>query len=100
MSHLINDCRNQVPAKGEPNVLVAGDPERSHMEKCDKQGGISYHENQIKFAVKHFISIYDFKYLSLICRMKSLQALRLNHQKYSQNKIVIYYYYYYYGEFL
>lgn len=51
MSHLIDDCRNQVPAKGEPNVLVAGDPERSHMEKCDKQGGISYHENQIQFAV-------------------------------------------------
>ena len=85
MSHLINDCRNQVPAKGEPNVLVAGDPERTHMEKCDQQGGISYHENQIKFAVKHFISINHLKYLSLICRMILLQALRLNHRKYSQN---------------
>ncbi|ETN62069.1 malate dehydrogenase [Anopheles darlingi] len=29
-------------------VLVAGDPERHHMEKVDKDGGLAYHVNQIK----------------------------------------------------
>ncbi|CAG2167507.1 unnamed protein product [Oppiella nova] len=50
MSDLIDSCRNQEPAAGQPNVLVAGDPERQHMEKCDTQGGIAYHINQIDFA--------------------------------------------------
>ena len=32
-------------------VLVAGDPEAIHMKKCDENKGISYHINQIKYAV-------------------------------------------------
>ncbi|XP_052896284.1 uncharacterized oxidoreductase YjmC isoform X1 [Anopheles moucheti] len=34
----------------DPNhpVLVAGDPERMHMAKVDKDGGLPYHVNQIK----------------------------------------------------
>jgi len=51
MSNLIDTCRSQEPAAGNPNVLIAGDPEREHMKKCDAQGGIEYHPNQIKFAV-------------------------------------------------
>ncbi|KAL4222706.1 hypothetical protein ACF0H5_018747 [Mactra antiquata] len=50
MSDLMQYCRNQDPAEGETEVLVAGDPERIHMEKCDRQGGIWYHPNQIKNA--------------------------------------------------
>lgn len=50
LSELLNHCRNLPPADGETEVLVAGDPERIHMEKCDKQGGILYHPNQIKNA--------------------------------------------------
>ena len=30
-------------------VLVAGDPEREHMAKCDKLGGIPYPSPQIDF---------------------------------------------------
>lgn len=28
-------------------MLVAGDPEREHTKKVDKQGGLTYHINQI-----------------------------------------------------
>ena len=49
MQTLIDECRNQPPADKDP-VLIPGDPERIHMELCDKLGGIPYHENQIKFA--------------------------------------------------
>ncbi|WAQ93463.1 EIF3A-like protein [Mya arenaria] len=48
MSDLIDYCRNLQPADGETEVLVPGDPERKHMAKCDQQGGILYHPNQIK----------------------------------------------------
>lgn len=29
-------------------VLAPGDPERNHMSKVDQEGGLAYHENQIK----------------------------------------------------
>lgn len=32
-------------------VLIAGDPEREEMKKADRNNGISYHFNQITFAV-------------------------------------------------
>ncbi|XP_053380813.1 uncharacterized oxidoreductase YjmC-like [Mercenaria mercenaria] len=50
MTELLNYCRNLDPVEGETEVLVAGDPERKHMEKCDQQGGILYHPEQIKHA--------------------------------------------------
>lgn len=28
-------------------MLVPGDPERAHMDKVDKEGGIQYHINQL-----------------------------------------------------
>ncbi|XP_052808242.1 uncharacterized oxidoreductase YjmC-like isoform X1 [Mya arenaria] len=50
MSDLIDYCRNLQPAEEGVEVMVPGDPERKHMAKCDQQGGILYHPNQIKFA--------------------------------------------------
>ncbi|XP_005099922.1 uncharacterized oxidoreductase YjmC [Aplysia californica] len=50
LSQLNDSLRNLEPSEEQSKVLVAGDPERKHMEKCDQQGGILYHENQIKYA--------------------------------------------------
>ncbi|KAK7109474.1 uncharacterized oxidoreductase YjmC-like [Littorina saxatilis] len=50
MSDLMDHCRNLEPAEGESEVLVPGDPERKHIEKCTRLGGIPYHPNQIKYA--------------------------------------------------
>ena len=47
----MDHCRNLSPIDPEKPVLVAGDPEISHMKECDLNGGISYHENQIRYAV-------------------------------------------------
>ncbi|KAH3692817.1 uncharacterized oxidoreductase YjmC-like [Dreissena polymorpha] len=49
LGELIQHCRS-LPMSGEDPVLIAGDPERIHMAKCDKQGGILYHPNQIQNA--------------------------------------------------
>ena len=53
MQGLMDDLRSQETAEGAAgvSVLVHGDPERKHMNKCDQQGGIEYHANQIKMAV-------------------------------------------------
>lgn len=49
MQDLMNIARNKIAlAEGEKEILVAGDPERRHMKKCDDQGGILYHPNQIE----------------------------------------------------
>lgn len=50
MSRLTGDLRSQEPAEEGKSVLIHGDPERKHMKKCDEQGGIEYHINQIKMA--------------------------------------------------
>ncbi|KAH9422782.1 hypothetical protein DERP_008045 [Dermatophagoides pteronyssinus] len=52
MSELNHNLRTQKPADPDRPVLVHGDPERAHMQKCDQQGGIEYHINQIKMADK------------------------------------------------
>ncbi|KAI8787075.1 uncharacterized oxidoreductase YjmC-like isoform X1 [Biomphalaria glabrata] len=50
ISELNATLRNQEPAAGEEEVLVPGDPERKHMDKCNALGGIPYHTNQITYA--------------------------------------------------
>ncbi|OXU18489.1 hypothetical protein TSAR_011386 [Trichomalopsis sarcophagae] len=47
LAHLLQQLR-ELPTVGDKPVLVAGDPERAAMAKVDKEGGIQYHENQIK----------------------------------------------------
>lgn len=50
LSSLSTSLRNLDPSEGQEKVLIPGDPEKVHMEKCNKQGGIEYHPNQIDFA--------------------------------------------------
>jgi hypothetical protein len=33
--------------------MVPGDPERNHMKLVDEEGGVPYHENQLKASVSH-----------------------------------------------
>lgn len=42
-------------AEGETAVLVAGDPERAHMCKVEKDGGIQYHISFVEAMVSHII---------------------------------------------
>ncbi|XP_029175934.1 uncharacterized protein LOC114944266 [Nylanderia fulva] len=47
LSTLLKQLRD-LPVAGEKPVLIAGDPERCHMEMVDREGGITYHPNQLK----------------------------------------------------
>lgn len=40
-------------------VLAAGDPERAHTDKVKKEGGITYHINQIKDSVSSVLSVHQ-----------------------------------------
>ena len=44
--------------EGESAVLVAGDPEREHMRKVEKDGGIHYHVNLLSAMVR--LSVLQF----------------------------------------
>lgn len=46
MSDLMSYLRNMEPSDPSKPVLVHGDPERTHMEKVDKDGGFLYVQNQ------------------------------------------------------
>ncbi|XP_049294058.1 uncharacterized oxidoreductase YjmC [Anopheles funestus] len=48
LSDLNSILRNMPMTDPNHPVLVAGDPERLHMAKVDKDGGLPYHVNQIK----------------------------------------------------
>lgn len=47
-------------------VLVAGDPERLNMKKCDENHGISYHGNQVKYAVSIELNLKFLKIIILL----------------------------------
>ena len=47
MQDLMNAARSHSAVEADKPVLVAGDPERTHMDKVDKEGGIAYNINQI-----------------------------------------------------
>ncbi|XP_033117466.1 uncharacterized oxidoreductase YjmC-like isoform X2 [Anneissia japonica] len=47
MQSFLNCYRNATPADSEKEVFVAGDPERKHIEKVAKDGGLSYHRNLV-----------------------------------------------------
>lgn len=51
-------------------VLVAGDPERTHVEKVKKEGGITYHVNQIKDSVSMSDNYDKFYIYSCIFAME------------------------------
>ncbi|CAG2065383.1 unnamed protein product [Timema podura] len=51
MSDLLGYLRGMEPSDPEKPVQVPGDPERRHMKSVDEQGGISYHQNQLKASV-------------------------------------------------
>lgn len=46
LSNLLDVFRNLEPSDPDKPILVAGDPERKHMEQVRKQGGICYIEDQ------------------------------------------------------
>uniref|UniRef100_A0A0C9Q6V1 Mdh_1 protein n=1 Tax=Fopius arisanus TaxID=64838 RepID=A0A0C9Q6V1_9HYME len=49
LGQLLGELRG-LPTPGDGKVLVAGDPERIAMQTVDSQGGIRYHQNQIKIC--------------------------------------------------
>jgi len=48
MDEMVEILRNLTPVDPANPVLIAGDPERNHMKQVDADGGVKYHENQIK----------------------------------------------------
>lgn len=52
LEDLMTHLRNMTPANPNKPVLVPGDPERNNMKLVDRQGGIKYHENQLKASLK------------------------------------------------
>lgn len=48
LSEMNNILRNLTPVDPNNPILIAGEPERNHMTRVDKVGGVKYTENQIK----------------------------------------------------
>jgi len=48
MTEMNDICRSMSRIDPDVPVLVAGDPERIHMQKVDKEGGVVYTENQLR----------------------------------------------------
>lgn len=49
MQDLMDSQRNLSPSEKDKPVLVAGDPERAHIEKCEVLGGIPYPANVVDY---------------------------------------------------
>lgn len=67
LTQLVEQLRS-LPQAGEKGIMVAGDPERNSMAKVDANGGIMYHENQIKHA-EEFAKEIGVKPMKLISKM-------------------------------
>uniref|UniRef100_A0A914EBK7 Malate dehydrogenase n=1 Tax=Acrobeloides nanus TaxID=290746 RepID=A0A914EBK7_9BILA len=52
LQQFIDETRNLKPANPSKPVLVAGDPERNHLAKGQKLGGLMYHGSQIEYINK------------------------------------------------
>ncbi|XP_033298716.1 uncharacterized oxidoreductase YjmC-like [Bombus bifarius] len=64
LGQLLKQLRNLAPAEDKP-VLIPGDLERAAMKRVDKEGGITYHPNQIQ-ACKEFAKVMGVEPLKLI----------------------------------
>lgn len=51
LAKLLEQLRN-LPRVGDKSVLIAGDPERAAMERVDRDGGLTYHPNQLEASEK------------------------------------------------
>ncbi|XP_037087208.1 LOW QUALITY PROTEIN: uncharacterized oxidoreductase YjmC-like [Pollicipes pollicipes] len=47
LQELMTQCRETERANPDRPVLVPGDPERAHMARVARDGGVTYHENQL-----------------------------------------------------
>ncbi|VDN52885.1 unnamed protein product [Dracunculus medinensis] len=61
LQKLMDTMRN-LPSNAGKNVLIAGDPEREHIELVKKLNGIPYHPKQIEYAVSLFYVLFSPKY--------------------------------------
>ncbi|CAF0884261.1 unnamed protein product, partial [Didymodactylos carnosus] len=50
LQKLIDYCRRLDPTEKQKPVLIAGDPERAHIQLCNRLGGIPYHQSQIDYV--------------------------------------------------
>lgn len=66
LSSLLQQLRSLPTADEEP-VLIAGEPERLHMNKVDMEGGITYHPNQLK-ASEEFAKHMGVRPMKLVPR--------------------------------
>lgn len=66
LSTLLKQLRD-LPVTGEEPVLIAGDPERRHMRKVDREGGITYHPNQLE-ASEEYAKHMDVRPMKLVSK--------------------------------
>lgn len=48
MDTFIQEMRQLEPSESGKPVMVAGDPERTHIKKVEEDGGIHYHQNLVQ----------------------------------------------------